>query len=72
MPAVPTPQAAVGPTLTAPPSGFVKFAKDSFAGTVGEWQGLWDSGTRLHAAGCSRSAPEPLPAGCTARRLPSV
>ena len=39
MPAVPDLQAAVaGPGLAVavPPSGFVKFAKDSFAGTMGE------------------------------------
>lgn len=41
MPAVPTPQAAAAPALqtTAAPSGLVKFAKDSFAGTVGEIRG---------------------------------
>lgn len=51
---VPPTAAAAAPAVTAAPSGFVKFAKDSFAGTVGErLASASASATRLQS---SRSA----------------
>lgn len=60
---VPPAAAAAAPAVTAAPSGFVKFAKDSFAGTVGERLASASASAWLQSsrsAECNGQAPPPL------------